>query len=67
MLTRGIVLSSRGSIPCPVLYRIFPEQFVPLLSRSFKIVPSDPRDEISVVFILSRKFAVGIHSVDLEF
>ena len=37
------------------------------LSRSLKIVPSDPRDEISVVFILSRKFDVGIHIVDLEF
>ena len=42
-------------------------RFVPLLSRSFKIVPSDPPDEINVVFILSRKFAVGIHIVDLEF
>ena len=50
-----------------MLYGIFPERFVPLLSCSFKIVPSDPRDEVSVAFILSRKFSVGIHIVDLEF
>ena len=58
MLTRGIVPSSQRSVPCPVLYGIFPERFVPLLSRSLKIVPSDPRDEISVVFILSHRFSL---------